>query len=732
MPNHNDIYIKIQKLISSARFNEAFMLLKNQMAQFPSLRPLQEQMANAEEGYKYMLDYLAEGHKDPSLNDMIVQTREVLFKANSLLLRELNLKDSSDVYSSTRRILAHRQISLDSLVENLTNILKVDEEKSLELDFPYISQEQGKAINEIFNYIWTIGSVNEKDNDILNGILDQEGLPDYIKAIIVSAITLENISYFDPVSFEILLNIYESTDSIIVKARALTGIVLISLFHSDRLAGNLQLRSRLMLSSEDENLKQLVNEVIIGVIKTYDTTRIDKKMRNEVIPGLMKIKPEIIDKMRNLASDSENFLSEGNPEWEELIQNSEIGDKLKEISDLQLEGADVMVTAFSSLKSFPFFSEAANWFLPFSPEHYAFSSLNGLKDKETLENLKAVMCDSDLHSFMLSLNSMPLENRERMLSQMNLQMKEAKEAMTNSIAESDSVLLRKKIKQTLQDLYRFFKFFSKNHNLNDPFAKPFLNTDIQPLIPVFGIEDNNILLIAEFYFKNKYYFEAAGLYELSDSLTPGNFSLWEKIGFCYDRLQQHEKAVDWYSKADIVNPGNIWLIKKLAVSLKNSGKFDEANLYYKKALENEPDNYHLLMSYGHSLLNVEKYDEALKQFYHAQYLKPEKKDPIRALAWTELNAGNFDKASALYSKLLEETDPDKTDYLNSAHSALASGNFKKAVRLYTKFIELSENKDITSLVLAFRDDSESLKKIGVKTSDLRLIVDKIRYNLLPS
>ena len=137
------------------------------------------------------------------------------------------------------------------------------------------------------------------------------------------------------------------------------------------------------------------------------------------------------------------------------------------------------------------------------------------------------------------------------------------------------------------------------------------------------------------------------------------------------------------------------------------------------------------MSAGQCLLSMGEYKDALNHFYHAQYLKPEKKDALRAVAWTELLAKEYQKSGSHYESLISDTGKgDKSDFLNAAHGALAIGDYKKALALYKNYIKNSDNKNITDLVIAFRDDAEILKQLGIKTSDLRLIVDKIRYDLI--
>ena len=54
-----------------------------------------------------------------------------------------------------------------------------------------------------------------------------------------------------------------------------------------------------------------------------------------------------------------------NPEWENWIDKSGITDKLREMGELQMEGADVYMSTFSQLKQFPFFRQMSHWFYPF-------------------------------------------------------------------------------------------------------------------------------------------------------------------------------------------------------------------------------------------------------------------------------------------------------------------------------------------------------------------------------
>ena len=42
---------------------------------------------------------------------------------------------------------------------------------------------------------------------------------------------------------------------------------------------------------------------------------------------------------------------------------------MEELTKLQMEGADVYMSAFANMKHFDFFKDFQNWFIPFYPEH---------------------------------------------------------------------------------------------------------------------------------------------------------------------------------------------------------------------------------------------------------------------------------------------------------------------------------------------------------------------------
>ena len=721
------VYTRINQLINSSRLNESFSLIKNNLSKYDSGKSVDDRIEKLESTYRYLLSFMAEGHSDPSRDSVIEEIRENLRFFNDLLLQRSLLIDSSDLYSTLKRMEIHKGETFRSRLNELNTSLNLNSEGS---EQGTLSPGSFEALNNLFNHVLTIFGASQDEYEEISTLLCDSKAPNYVKASVIGALLLGSIQYYNPDSLSTLLDAYENESSGKIKARLISAITLICMLYPERIASNAALKSRIMIMKQDDDMTQLINDIIYETVRIYDTKRVSAKMRDEVIPGLMKVNPDIIEKMRNMASDSEDFLSDINPDWEDIIEKSGIQDKLQEINDMQMDGSDVMMTTFSNLKGFAFFRNISNWFLPFMPEHPDLSSKTLITNDTGSDFFSLVMCDSDIYSFMLSLNGMPDERKTLVMKNMQQQLKQAEEMLSSAVGDTQKTKMAREIKHFLQDLYRFFKLYHRKTDFKDPFALPLTAEMLQSVSKFLDIQVETFNRIGDFFFKHKYYAEAADFYKGTDTLSPGNFSLWEKIGYCCDRLSQYPEATEWYKKSEIVNPDNSWLIKKLAISLKNSGRMKEALPYYERILATEPDNYHILMSAAQCLLDSGETEKALQHFYHALYLKPDKKAPERAVAWTLLISGNAEKAKLLYEKLTDCGNADKTDYLNAALCGLALNDLPLSIRMYKGYLQKTGNNDFRDLMTALREDARLLKQLGIPTSSLRLVIDYLRYNLL--
>ena len=266
-----------------------------------------------------------------------------------------------------------------------------------------------------------------------------------------------------------------------------------------------------------------------------------------------------------------------NPEWEDFISRSGLSDKMMELQELQSSGADVMMFAFSNLKGFPFFREISNWFLPFYRGHSLITSgLSDIVDSLLLSDIQ--ICDSDRYSFVLSFSSLPDSNKKMLVSQLDAQISQMKdersELIPDEIQSSKSETTR-----YIRDLYRFYKLFSRRNEFYDPFADDIGFLDL-PVVGDLLNTGENIKLLAEFYFNNGYYKEAAAYFERCGDGGDESAMIYQKLGYAFQMTGDLKKSLGYYLKAGLFSENDKWLYNKIAFVSRQLGDFQGAIKYY--------------------------------------------------------------------------------------------------------------------------------------------------------
>ena len=114
-------------------------------------------------------------------------------------------------------------------------------------------------------------------------------------AVMISAVTLALVRMLDVRKMNFLFNAYRHTDPQ-VSQRAIVGIAITLYKHAARIALYPEIRSRLSLLSEEEGFRQNLHIVQMQLLITRETEKIDKKMREEIIP------PKLSAGMKSTAS----------------------------------------------------------------------------------------------------------------------------------------------------------------------------------------------------------------------------------------------------------------------------------------------------------------------------------------------------------------------------------------------------------------------------------------------
>lgn len=719
----------IEKLLDSGRIRQAATEMTATANELSDWR-LRDSLRHTEDTYKYMLHYFTEGASDKGRERMYSSITEEMRTINDALDMRIRAKNESSLPLSIYRTVAATGRTTAPL---LRDYREASSRINLAIEAGSTSPEDAvtrdRSLSDIFEVIMVSVPLNHGEKQLVSETFDDKDSDFPLKCQLISALLVGCLNYYDREKLLLLLDFYDSCNDPRIAARAMTAIVMIIHTHRRRVAADMALVERLECWSDNIVNYPRLREVIVAIIRARDTQRINTKMKDDVIPGIMKMKPEIIDRLRNASSSMDLQELEENPEWEEMLKESGLTDKLQELTEMQLEGGDVMMMAFSNLKSFPFFDNLSNWFLPFVPSH---SSLTAMPEEAMtlfgplFEN-EGMMCDSDKYSFCFSLSKMPAMQMKAMTSQMKENLSQMKEAMAESKARSSQPEFDREVVRYVRDLYRFYKLFRRRNDFTDPFAEVFDFTHL----PVIGGMMSNpeiVRLVGEFYFKRGYHAEALPLLGMLAEREDADEHLWQKIGYCHQSAGDFKKAVAAYSRSELMNGDNPWLLRRMAYCSKMLGDTRMALEYYNRLLDSDPDNISLLLSAGTALLDTGQPEDALKVFYKAYYLDEGKtKAPLRAVAWTELECGKTDKSKAHYEEILAD-NPEPADYINAGHLYMSVNDRRNAIDHYKNACRMLPD-GIAGLRKLISEDEATLSSLGIPPTEMLILLDRLEYEM---
>ena len=689
-----------------------------------------DRLEDLEQNYRFLLHYYITGVDDPQRKTVYNKLIAKIFVLNSELREELILRNSSNYEYTQKRYYPHTKrhhttIDLFNALKyyhSQTALIKNGEDVQL-AELKRLRSNYESLIPELFGLFWLSTVVGSQEKILFNEALHAD-YPGWIeKSVLISALTLNLWRMFDENKLMLLFDACLVDDQK-VKQRALVGLCFVMAKYNRFLPFFPSIRNRLVLLADDHHVVENFQNIIIQIIATAETEKITKKMQEEILPEVMKISPMLKDKMDADTLLNSDEWGEENPEWQELLEQSGVSDKLKELSELQLEGADVYMSTFSLLKNFPFFSEFTNWFMPFDSQNSAINELFKSDDKTLLSAFVSnnIMCNSDKYSFCLSILQMP-ESQRGMLKQSFKMEAEQLDEMAKDEAILTPYLASKNISRLyIQDLFRFFKLNPQHGDFSDMFSFSLL-MHRSYLFEILSANRDFELNIAEYYFSKNHYTQALELFEkILYEITP-TAAIYQKIGYSYQMTSQFPKALDAYLKSDLIQTNDIWTVRKIALCYRIMGEFEKALEFYQQADYLKPNQLSVLMQIGHCYVESGKYKEALGVYFKLDATSDENVKVWRAISWCSFISGNIPQ-SEYYVKKLLENEPNAHDYLNAGHISWCQHKLEAAIEFYQKSLSLQQNSWELFLE-AFNEDKSFLIANGIDAAEIPLLIDSI-------
>lgn len=756
-----EIKDKIKKCVAQSRLHEAFSLARS-LSEGNMAWEISDSLNEAELSYKRLLSYAVSGAEDPGRDEMAADIGEMILTITDRLDRDNTAKDEPTLYYNNFRFM---QANPSETIHSTLGIYRKRCSEDSILDLVAAGNHTGKyhaAVSErellerkIFNLLWVTYPLSNGDTEAISSALGSKVFPDYAVALFTWSLVIGGLEFYDPRRLELLCGLY-SNGSDLVSAVALIGLLIVMHRWRGRRFPR-RLRDRFAAVRELPSWQSDLKSAYMELTRTRDTDRISAKIRDEIVPEMMRLRPEFERKLSTPETINPEEMEE-NPEWQEMLDKSGLANRLKEMSEIQEEGGDIMMGTFSHLKQFPFFNEIANWFTPFHCERSEFSGNRGNGDLHNIagmfENLH-FLCDSDKYSLLMSLTHVPQSQRDRVINQLNAQADQFNELRAASL-NLDTGNRRDMIRRQIQNLYRFSRLFRRKGEFYNPFGEGVNLVSVPALVE--DVKEPELLtLIAEFYFSHRYWEEALDVFGIVDSISEPTAAIYQKMGHCQMKLGHTSAALSCFEKADMLDNRSVWTITRLAKCHSLLGNHASTLAACERLEELRPDQPSNSITMGRAHLALGHYGQAVNAFYKAFYLDEKSGKALRPLAWSLLMDKQFDQSRKYYERILTDFDPKPEDYLNMGHLSLATGHFAEAQNFYrlsilsrprpagssgNPIVDIAANAanvtaripdvpraSIDGFIADMKADSQSLSRLGVSPSLIPLITDALLYSL---
>lgn len=703
-------YQKITYCIERRLLNKAFAELQEWIVSARA-GAYSDQAENLQTSYRYLLDYFARNVDDPQRKVVYRKLQAGLYELADQINADVQERESVLFDYVQMRLFKQRMVGVTpaGLLRNLTDFY----------DGVATRRVYEETLEQLFGCFWLYDSWTDEWSGCYVNLMTQPGFGENEKSLVVTALTLNLWRRF---SMEKLLLLFDSclqADDY-VRGRALVGLCFLLAKYDRRLPLYPDIDGRLQLLMEQTETMSVLKTVVSQIIRSTQTEEISQKLKNEIIPEMLKANPRLREKMNNEAFLKIEDIEEPNPEWTEFLEESGIGKKLRELTELQLEGADVYMSTFSALRSLPFFEQTSHWFMLFDKDFSDIAPLFADSDKSILSAFikSNVLCNSDKYAFCHAIKQMPDSQRKSMQMSLNAEMEQLGEQLDGQAAAGKEII--RITNQYIQDLYRFFKLHKHRNEFDDMFAYA-LSLHQAHFFNVVFTEKSDRLDVATFYFVKKHYAQALDMFRELETACP-TAELYQKIGYSCQQLGDLPAAMKAYERADLIAPDHVWTLKRMAVCSRLLGKTQEALRYYSSVAQLAPDDKKTLLNMGLCLLELKQYDEALNLYYKMDMEYPEDMQVCRALAWCLFVQHDHAQAEKYWTKVLDG-NPAPEDYMNAAHNLFCLGNRQEAFSLYRR--SRAGYSSPADFRRAFMKDADNLREQGLDADDMALLFECI-------
>lgn len=689
-PTFWQLYKRTINKLDERHLGEALELLQ-ELANVLGDWKLLDEVADVNSAYGLLLYYMEQGNNDPAR-----EQQHTNFIATCYNIAEKAAQTERALVTGT----SARMRSISEILKDMENLeLKNITSEPCEED----ANKHVELYTELFNASYDSFLWNDEAAAQAQEVIDSVLIAENDKILMTSGLFINCLQAFDARKIIFFADNYSTATSSMLRIRMLVAVAFTLYTYRNRLFAYPAITSKLKdlcnnprFTTDMQNLQKLI-------IESLSTHEVDRKMREEIIPAMLKshnFNPE------KFGIDSLEEISESNPEWKNFEQ------QVGKLAELEAAGADIYYSTFSTLKRYPFFNNAANWLYPFEENHPGIPKQirkTGLKGIANALLKSDVLCDSDKYSFCMLTTQMTDGQVNMIISQLP-----EMGGYDTAIAQTSESTCR----NYLRNLFRFFYLYSGKSKPANPFETDMSLLDCNELAEAFK-DKTEINKISAYAIKKGKYDMAISFLLLSETKGFADSEVYQELGFCYQKKKSYFDAIAAYEKANALSGDSKWTLQHLAQTNRIVGNYKDALNYYRLLETAKGEDAKIAFRCGECLVHLESYDDAMHEFFKAEYLDPDMTAATRAIAWCSILTDDIKQARKYYDKLLLKEEQGE-DLLNAGHAAWIDGDTKAAVELYSRaYAELKREEFLKRM----QSDKEILKTHGISNYDITFMSD---------
>lgn len=689
-PTFWQLYKRTINKLDERHLGEALELLQ-ELANVLGDWKLLDEVADVNSAYGLLLYYMEQGNNDPAR-----EQQHTNFIAACYNIAEKAAQTERALVTGT----SARMRSISEILKDMENLeLKNITSEPCEED----ANKHVELYTELFNASYDSFLWNDEAAAQAQEVIDSALIAENDKILMTSGLFINCLQAFDARKIIFFADNYSTATSSMLRIRMLVAVAFTLYTYRKRLFAYPVITSKLKdlcnnprFTTDMQNLQKLI-------IESLSTHEVDRKMREEIIPAMLKshnFNPE------KFGIDSLEEISESNPEWKNFEQ------QVGKLAELEAAGADIYYSTFSTLKRYPFFNNAANWLYPFEENHPGIPKQirkTGLKGIANALLKSDVLCDSDKYSFCMLTTQMTDVQVNMIISQLP-----EMGGYDTAIAQTSESTCR----NYLRNLFRFFYLYSGKSKPANPFETDMSLLDCNELAEAFK-DKTEINKISAYAIKKGKYDMAISFLLLSETKGFADSEVYQELGFCYQKKKSYFDAIAAYEKANALSGDSKWTLQHLAQTNRIVGNYKDALNYYRLLETAKREDAKIAFRCGECLVHLESYDDAMHEFFKAEYLNPDMTAATRAIAWCSILTDDIKQARKYYDKLLLKEEQGE-DLLNAGHAAWIDGDTKATVELYSRaYAELKREEFLKRM----QSDKEILKTHGISNYDITFMSD---------